>query len=281
VHCLRNKKLRRGNHTLKVFLINPPSYNNISVTRQGRCSCDAIPHVRVEFPIFLAYIASILRQAGHSVAVVDALAENLSLGSIRDRIARFAPDIVIAETVPMTFQGDLLIADTAKQIDKDIHTVFYGWHATAQPTAVLSHNSIDMVLRGEAEYTSLELVNSLENGGDLREVKGLSFKRNNVVEHNPSRPFIKDLDQLPIPARDLFPTEKYVAEPLGKITAVVASKGCPFSCVFCLTHLMNGALFRSRSPSKVADEIEGIVNGFDVKTIFFIQIHSLFGAKRT
>lgn len=137
---------------MKAFLINPPSYKGYSVTRQGRCSCIAIPNVRMEFPIFLAYIASILRQAGHSVVAVDGLAENLSLDSIRKEMTRFNPDVVIVETVPMTFQGDKLIARIAKQLNREICTIYYGWHATASPSDVLKDGNIDFVLRGEAEY---------------------------------------------------------------------------------------------------------------------------------
>jgi len=235
----------------------------------------------MEFPIFEAYTAAILRDHGHSVAVIDAMAEDLSLSSVKKRILSFAPDAVLVETVPDTYQGDLRIADIAKEIDPGIHTIYYGWYATARPGDVLDSQNIDFVVRGEPEYTSLELLNRLEDRANLDDVKGLSFKKNNIAKHNPSRAFIEDLDQLPYPARDLYPIQKYCAWPLGNITTVVANKGCPYHCIYCPCHLMDGSEVRSRSPKNVVDEIEDIVNRFRIRNIFFYaDAFTLWGDER-
>ncbi len=265
---------------LKLLLIHPPPFKGRWLVRQGRCRASAVPNILMEFPIFLASVAAILREAGHSLVAVDAMADELSLSSIKDRIMRFAPDAIIAETAAATYQGDIRVADIAKQIDPMIHTIYYGWYATARPTDVLKHQNIDFVLRGEPEYTSLELINALENGGNLTDVKGLSFKNDSNVKHNPARPFIENLDELPNPARDLFPIDRYVAEPFGKITTVVANKGCPYHCIFCLSHLMDGNKLRSRNPKKVAEEIESVVDRFHIRTIFFYaDTFTLWGDK--
>ena len=105
----------------------------------------------------------------------------------------FNPDAVIVETVPMTFPGDKLIAEIAKQLNKEIFTIYCGWHATASPANILMDGNIDFVLRGEPEYSALDLLNTLENRGELKTVKGLSFKKNGNVQHNPSRAFIENL----------------------------------------------------------------------------------------
>jgi anaerobic magnesium-protoporphyrin IX monomethyl ester cyclase len=254
---------------MKVLLIHPPSYKGINLVRQGRCLAIAEPGIRVEFPVFLAYVASILRENGHSVAVVDAMAEGLPLASLSQRINRFAPDTVIVETVPSTYEGDKVVADIAKQINRQICTIYYGWQASARPNDVLDSQNIDYVIRGEPECTALEFLNALEHNGNLEDVKGLSFRKNGFVRHNPSRPLNNKLDTLPYPARDLFRLEKYFAIPFGKITTVVASRGCPYSCIYCPTHLIDGRDLRFRHPEKVADEVESIVNKFKIRTIFF------------
>ncbi len=254
---------------MKVLLIYPPAYRNIRYMRQGRCQAGAEPGIRMEFPIFLAYVASILREHGHSVGVIDAVAEELSFASVEQRMKRFAPDAVIVETVPMTYRGDMRIAEIVKQIDQEIYTIYYGWQATARPADVLASHNIDFVIRGEPEYTSLELVNTLEHNGDLGDVQGLSFKNQGIIKHNPSRPLIEQIDELPHPARDLFPLEKYVAIPFGQITTVVASMGCPYGCIYCASHLMDGSMLRLRQPKLLADEIENVVHKFNIRTIFF------------
>ena len=80
---------------------------------------------------------------------------------------------------------------------------------------------------------------------------------------------MKNIDELPFPARDLFPLEKYVAIPLGNIATVMAARGCPFPCIYCSTHLMDGSIVRARQPKRVVDEIEEIRNKYKIKTIFF------------
>jgi anaerobic magnesium-protoporphyrin IX monomethyl ester cyclase len=223
----------------------------------------------MEFPVFVAYVASVLREVGHNVAVTDAMVEGLSLASLKERMLDFGPDAVIVETVPHTFEGDIRIADIVKEIDHGIYTIFYGWQATARPRDVLSNPNVDFVIRGEPEHTSMELISTLERERDVSDIKGLSYIENNVIRNNPKRPFIEPLDQLPFPARDLFPMEKYRAVPFEKITTVVASRGCPFHCIYCPASLMDGHKFRKRDPERVVDEIEHVVSTFKTKTFFF------------
>lgn len=254
---------------MKILLVHPPPFKDASWVRQGRCIVYATPRVRVEFPIFMAYAASILRENGHSVAVVDATAEELTSAVVQQRIKTFSPDMLIVESVPHTFEGDKQIAELAKQIDKEIYTVYYGWQPTARPIDVLKNSNIDFAIRGEPEKTLEEFLNSLEQGQKLEAVKGLSFKENGAIKHNAPRPLLKNIDELPVPARDLFPLEKYYAIPLGQITTVVAARGCPYPCIYCSTHLMDGSILRARQPKLVAEEIEEVVHKFKIRTIFF------------
>lgn len=264
---------------MKVLLVHPPPYNGVRIMRLGRVQDDAIPNIRADFPIFLGHTAAVLREGGHSVAVLDATVDNLSLVDVKKRIKSLNPDAIIVETAPVTFQGDLSVAEIAKQINPEISTIYYGLFATARPRAVVANKDIDFAIVGEPEYTSLELVNALEHESDLGLVKGIFFKENNIVKQNPARPFIENLDQLPYPARDLFPMGKYIAEPLGKITNITISRGCPHSrCIFCAANLMEGNKFRARNPKNVVDEIESVVHKFSVRTFFFFTCNfSLWG----
>lgn len=254
---------------MKVFVVHPPPSDGVWMVRQGRCVPLAKPGIRMEFPVFVAYVASVLREAGHSVAVADAMAESLSLASLKKRMLEFGPDAVIVETAPHTFEGDIRIADIVKEIDHEIYTIFYGWQATARPRDVLANHNVDFVIRGEPEHTSAELMSKLEGNRDVNDMKGISYRENNVIKNNPQRPFIEPLDQLPFPARDLFLMEKYRVIPFGKVTTVVCSRGCPFNCIYCPASLMDGHKFRKRDPERVVDEIELVVSKFKIKTIFF------------
>ncbi len=109
---------------------------------------------------------------------------------------------------------------------------------------------------GEGDQTVVDVVETLSAGRDLAGVAGIAFRRNGRARVNEARPLIKDLDALPLPARDLLPISKYRA--LKVPCTVITSRGCPFGCIFCSAPRMFGRGVRYRSPKLVVDEIEMI-----------------------
>jgi anaerobic magnesium-protoporphyrin IX monomethyl ester cyclase len=95
----------------------------------------------------------------------------------------------------------------------------------------------------------------------LKSIKGLVWRHNGEILINPDRPFIRSLDDLPLPRHDLLPLEKYRA-PLvrGPYAFVVTSRGCPGGCRFCIKHVSYGDTVRFRSPEDVLTEIEQLVS---------------------
>ncbi len=91
----------------------------------------------------------------------------------------------------------------------------------------------------------------------LARIKGLVWRRNGDVMLNSPRPFIANLDDLPLPRHDLLPLQDYRA-PLvgGPYTFVVSSRGCPGGCRFCIKHVSYGRSVRYRSPGHVLAELE-------------------------
>ena len=97
----------------------------------------------------------------------------------------------------------------------------------------------------------------LEDGSvDFSEIKGLGWRKGEEIVINPPRPFIQDLDDLPIPLHNLLPLSKY-RMPLihGPFTFVVTSRGCPAGCTFCIKHLSYQYTVRLRSPELLMQEL--------------------------
>jgi anaerobic magnesium-protoporphyrin IX monomethyl ester cyclase len=96
---------------------------------------------------------------------------------------------------------------------------------------------------------------------NLKSIKGLAWRHNGEIVINPDRPFIRSLDDLPLPRHDLLPLDKYRA-PLvrGPYAFVVTSRGCPGGCRFCIKHVSYGNEVRFRSPQNVLAEIEQLVS---------------------
>jgi len=106
-------------------------------------------------------------------------------------------------------------------------------------------------------------VRALEKGNDIRQVAGIAFREDNRVVKTEPRPLIEDLDELPLPARNLLPLSKYRA--LGAPCTVITSRGCPYRCIFCSGPRLFGRRVRFRDPKLVVDEIEQLNKefGFD------------------
>jgi len=145
--------------------------------------------------------------------------------------------------------------------------------ATCDPHAFLA--DFDVVVRGEGEQTILELLQAYSTDGDYTNIPGITLLRNSSIPaetrletiSTPDRPFIKDLDSLPFPARHLLPNEAYIK--FGKkqygygITTVMSTRGCPYQCEFC-SNVIFGGSYRERSANNVVDEIEqALALGYD------------------
>jgi radical SAM superfamily enzyme YgiQ (UPF0313 family) len=119
-------------------------------------------------------------------------------------------------------------------------------------------------VRREPEVTAAALARALEGTGALDEVEGLSFRQGwrqqaeaTTVRHNPDRPFLTELDRLPIPARDLVDHRLYPSPVIAKPhTLIITSRGCPYHCTYCSAHLYYGSKLRLRDPRLIGDEIE-------------------------
>jgi anaerobic magnesium-protoporphyrin IX monomethyl ester cyclase len=280
---------------MRVCLINPP-----------RLHPKAWGKPVVYPPIGIAYVAAVLEKQ-HEVSIIDAPTEgwknleqihetNYRMGlaneEIADRVKRWSPDIV---EINIPFSGwskaAFEVASVVKSVDRDIITVLDGLHPSARPVDCLSNPDIDFVVRGEPEYTMLELVGALEQGitEDLKKIEGIGFVKNGKTVITPPRPEIQDLDALPFPARHLLPMDIYFeaikenpirGEISKRYTIIITSRGCPHRCIFCSNHIVMGKTWRGRSPENVVDELEQIVNTYSIRQIDFFDENMTLIKKR-
>lgn len=239
---------------MKILLVSPPTERQLFGTGG------------LFLPIGLGYIAAVLLKDGHDVVIDDLTINPLSVEQFGERIRELSPDIVGFTAVTPTVNMAFNYARKAKEMGCAL-TVLGGPHASALPEESLVPG-VDVVVRGEGEYTMKELASS---PGDFSQIKGLSFRRNNEIVHTPDREFISDLDSLPFPARELFPDMRlYKGQPvLGNRTPVgniSTSRGCPFGCRFCFKALF-GTRFRTRSAESIVEEWEHLIKHFGVKEI--------------
>ena len=239
---------------MKVLLVNPPRENEIRgnnpfIIEEER-GCNP--------PLGLLYIAAYLEKfTKYSVEIIDCQVEKINYDSLASRVALARPDVVGLTVMTLTLIDVIKTVKLIKEVDKRIKVILGGPHVHLFPEETINLQNIDYLVLGEGEETFKELLERLDNKPALKKVPGLVFKDNGEVVNTGTHPFIKNLDEIPFPARHLVPYKKYNSL-LSKgniVTTVFTSRGCPFKCSFCdRPHL--GKIFRARSANNVVDELE-------------------------
>ncbi|RLG75474.1 MAG: B12-binding domain-containing radical SAM protein [Thermoprotei archaeon] len=250
---------------MKVLLALPPDIHHLEIYRITGMNAP---------PLGLAWIAAVLEQSGHKVKIIDTPTLKITLKDFIAEVKSWSPDIIgISLQTPTAPKGYRAILELKKELP-DVPIVVGGTHPTYMYEEALN-NGADVVVRGEGEYTALELVNTIESKGmdfnELKKVDGIAFRdRDGKVVVTKPRPFIHDLDELPWPARHLLPMDKYTLfnKPI-RIAHIMASRGCPYGCMYCITSYYWGRKIRFRSAENVVREIEHLVEKYNVRQVVF------------
>lgn len=261
----------------KILLISPPWYRIFGASSESS-------------PLGLCYIAAVLEEYGYVVSVYNAdynarlqpttaskttskYSEYLRIlkdlehplwKEVKAKIAKQSPDIVGISVMTPKYGSALNVSRLVKEFDRDIPVVWGGVHPTILPDETIKNEDVDIIVRAEGEYTFLDLIENLERPN---KVIGITYKENGKIIHNPNRPLIENLDELPFPARHLI-LEKgnYYPEAFGNI---FASRGCPYNCIFCASYKVWTKKVRYRSPENVVDEIKEIKKRYKTKRFTF------------
>jgi radical SAM superfamily enzyme YgiQ (UPF0313 family) len=172
----------------------------------------------------------------------------------------------ITSTAPRAFR----LADEFRSMG--IPIMMGGPHSTFLPEESLKH--ADYVVRGEGEETVVELMEHLESGQSLRDIKGLSYRDGDILVHNPDRPLIRDLDSAPSPDFNLVHNWKK-----RTVIPIATSRGCPFGCRFCSVIQMFGRKYRFKSIERVILEIKEVASR--KAHIFFVDDNFAANKERT
>lgn len=234
----------------KILLINPsyqPSYG------QSKASI-----VNPFFPTLgLATIAAVARQRGHQVEIMDLCSKKYDYRVIQKKLLELKPDVIgITATTP--FMNQLRdISVLAKTVSSDILTVGGGAHPSALPIETLKESMLDVVCFGEADYTFSDLCEAT----DISSVSGIYYRSNDEILTTGSRPLVENLDDLPMPAWDLYDIEaykktSYLIAKYPPVTSAEFSRGCVFKCDFCASKITMALGYRKKSPERCAEEVK-------------------------
>ncbi len=238
-------------------------------------------------PLGTIYAAAVMRKAGYDVLLFDT-----ALIDTPDRIIpiieKQKPDYLVIYDDGFNYltkmcltnmrEAAFRMAEIAKA--NKVKVIASSSDAADHYEKYIAHG-VDFVVIGEGEITLKELIRKIDNGeSDFRNIDGLAFKENGNITRTSARQIVKELDSFPIPAWDLIDISSYREiwmENHGYFSLNIATtRGCPFKCNWCAKPIY-GNRYNSRSPQKVSEEIEFLINNYQVKHFWICD--DIFGLK--
>ena len=255
---------------MKVLLVNPPWKHGIRGIRWAHTAKSG----NYTPPVYLLYSAAVLRDAGHEVSFIDAVATTLSDEEFIEKVKKSQPGLVVVSTSTPSIEIDIESINSIKSATGAV-TVAVGELVTILDMDMMRKcESLDYIARGEYDYTVLDIVNCYDDLGPVKneEIAGITYRQKNQILRNSDKPLIQNLDELPYPAYDLVDINLYHETIFKKLPVVttVTSRGCPFNCSYCLfPQRVFGRSFRARSAKNVVDEMEYIKYQMKGELVFF------------
>lgn len=223
------------------------------------------------------YLGQVLHNNGYEVKTFDQNVSDTSNNELMKIIKKLDPRIVGFSMLIHNFWTTMDLLKQIKQWNPNIYTVAGNYFATFYPERVLNEMEMDFCIKGEGEYSLLELVNRLfKNKTNYGDINGLTYRENGIVKSTPPAALIKDIDQIPIPDRKLL---DYNYKLQDELAIILSSRGCPFRCRFCYFNALLGTTWRARSEANVVEEIKQLKDqGF--KRIHFVDANFTINRKR-
>ncbi len=240
---------------MKISLINA-SLNVDLGEREKRKSIGAsLP------PLGILYLATILKEKGVEVSVLDQPAKGFTIGETVKWIEKEDPDIIGFSTLASSGRTAALISNEVKKKNPNTVIVFGSYYATFNSKRILrKYPFVNIIVRGEGENTIIDLVDCLRKKDKLKKVRGITFRNQKSIVSTPDQYLIRDLDSLPFPDRKLIDVD-YHCMLVGanvapkKFTSIVSSRGCVYRCRFCSCSQFARNMWRPRSVQNTLEEL--------------------------
>lgn len=260
---------------MKILALNPPFLNHFS--RESRSPAVAKSGT-LYYPMWLAYAVGYLEKMGHEVLFIDAPAHGTALETVLKQASNFKPALAFIATSTPSIYEDVKSAAALKGALPDIFTIMVGVHVSALPVETLNlEQQIDAVALGEFDATLVDLAEKLASGRSdelLKTVAGIAFRESNgTITSNPRRPFIENLDEIPLVStvykKHLSIAPYFYGHSLYPLIVIMTGRGCPFHCTYCVVpQVLQGHTYRKRSVENIVAEFRYIKENFpDIREI--------------
>jgi radical SAM superfamily enzyme YgiQ (UPF0313 family) len=272
----------RSPQAVDILLVNPPTPDGElwirTQHRVGRRTRENMVWPQVS----LAQMAALLHPT-YTFKIIDANAERMGWAAFTKLLDKYQPKYYMSQLTAPSLENDMYGVFLAKA--RGAKTIVFGTHVTPIPMETMrTFPALDFALVGEPDLTIRDLLDHLESkidqrpplivkmindhdprykpsfkedgSVDLQGIAGLAWRRGDEIFVNRTRPFIKDLNDLPIPLHAELPLQKYRMPMIkGPFTFMLTSRGCPAGCTYCIKHVSYQNAVRLRSPEKIVEEM--------------------------
>ena len=256
-----------------VLLINPA----VNPASQNKIVNQLIVKI---IPTSIGILAGCLidRKVVESVRIVDEQVEFIEDNDVKEIILSIdKPRVVGISALTINSRRAYDLAEKIKKVDMCALVVLGGIHPTVSTDETLRQTGIDVVVRGEGEETFTELVELVLSGKDYTRINGISRKKNGNIVHNPDRPMIRNLDDIPSFPYHLF---ENIMDKYPSFGCIFTSRGCPYKCIFCSSRSISGMQYRIYSIERIVSEIKLLVEKYNQKTIWIMDDNIAVNPKR-
>jgi len=272
----------RSDEAVDIMLVNPPTPDGElwirTQHRVGRRTRENMVWPQVS----LVQMAALLHPV-YKVKVVDCNAERIGWPEFTKMLDKYQPKYYLTQLTAPTLENDIYGCFLAHA--RGAKTMAFGTHITPVPVETMRpYPSLDFALVGEPDLTIRDLLDHLENKFDerspeinkifekhdpsykpslnedgtvnMRGIKGIAWRKGDEIILNFPRPFVADLDDMPIPMHELLPLQSYRMPYIkGPFTFIVTGRGCPAGCTYCIKHVSYQYSARIRSPKLIMEEL--------------------------
>lgn len=233
----------------------------------------------------LGYLAAETRKK-HDTRVLNCIVENKSEYQFGREVKRWRPDVIGIQAFTLDAKITKTYIEIIKDIDPNIVTVVGGPHPSALPRETHEYFGADYGFKGDSEKGFSAFCDLLAEAGpqelanspaELRKIPGLIWKSDKGLTNVNPIWIPMDLDEIPMPAWDLMPPDRYPLSPHAAfmqnfpVSPMMVSRGCPFDCTFCASFITKGRQVRYRSVDNVIAEIRHLIENYGIKEIQFID----------
>lgn len=228
-------------------------------------------------PLSIVFLGSFLEKQGYEVRLFDEQIDLLTEDRIQDIVNEFDPGVIGFTCTTPGMARSHEIAAGVKQVNPEIKVIMGNIHPTVLPEETLRDPNVDLVVRGEGEFSFLEYLQALEHKSDISKISGISHRLNGAFNHTENRQYEKNLDIFPPVNWKLLTdfNDSY------HIEWILTSRGCPYKCVFCSARSVSGFKYRFNSPQRVIQEVDAVVQNYGTKFFSFADDNFVVRKDRT